>query len=1129
MSVFGCTGKRRLDAPKAKWWSSVLLLAGGLLMLSQTAVGQEVTGTIVGRVTDPTGALLSGAHVNVVNTDTKQTIRSLTTDRNAEFNATLLPIGHYAVHVTSPGFQRYDQAGIELHVSDRLNYTIKMVPGSVDETVTVNADQLQVQTQSAASEQIISGKEVRELSIVNRNFLGLLAILPGVTSTAGSDELTIGGVNPTGSVNSLPYSLNGGRVSANSQLLDGADNLDRGANTTLVNTPSIDAIAEFKVTRGTYSAEYGRNAASQINVITMAGTSQYHGDMYEFFRNDALNANDAMNNHRGIVRPPQRYNDFGGAVGGPAPKLHDTFFFFSEEARRIIMYQTKSGLAPTAAMKLGQFTHPVCTSYSDSAGTKCLTSATSITTPDPIAAEYIKDIFDKIPDGNTSNYTLVSVGRSVYNLHQELARVDHSFSPQESMTVRYIRDAVNTVEPYGYQISASLPGVATTQSSYPGANAMARLTSVLRPTLLNEAAFAFTSGRRYSQPIGLMAKANASDVKVSLPFQSTLGNVPYVTMTGLSAATGYGGYDNYSRNYNAFDNLTYVTGRQTLKFGATWNYYQKTENNGSTNAGSFSFATTSLASGGIGTEQTWANFMLGTHSTFTQTSIDLRPDIRQSQMEFYGQDDYRVLSQLTINAGLRYSLFRQPWDKRDMLTNFDPDRFIAANAPTISTTTPSTVVPGTGDPYNGIIVNNLNSPFGSKVSNESYMTLSPRLGFAWSPLASNTTAVRGGYGLVFDSALTGIYENNIFTNAPFLNNLNVPNTTFANPAAGTATTSIPALRGTPLPSRLPYTQQWSFDIQQQFAKTMLVDIGYYGSKGTHLLGIADINTLKPGLYAQETGITTALSTGTTPNVNRYRPYPGFIGINVVQNQYGSNYNSLQIAVEKRMASGSSLRLAYTWQKTLTDAGTDRNNAPQDHYNPHQEYSVAPFNRRQIFVASWVYRIPYPWKKKTVAHAVFANWQLSGTASFDAGLATQVTSSSGQDPAQLGVLSSGSSVTLRPDKVGDPNKNAAHTLDSWFNTAAYKDVPSGQLRVGNAKPTSMIGPGFQQWDISLSRNMRFTRRFGGQLRVETFNTFNHTNPQGLYTSSDVTTPGSAFGSVSSTREPRRVQLAMKLNF
>jgi len=1101
---------------------------------------QEVTATLVGLVTDGHGGVIPGAQIAVTDDDKRLLVRKVVSDARGEFVATLLPVGHYSVLVTSSGFKSLNQTGIDLHADDRVSLSLPLKPGAAGDQITVNADALQVQSQTAASDELISGTEIRELSINNRNFLGLLNILPGVTNTSPSDELTIGAVNPTGAVNSLSFSLNGGRPSGNSFLLDGSDNLDRGANTTLINTPSIDAIQEFKVIRGVYSAEYGRNASSQINVITRSGDSDFHGVAYEFFRNDILAANNALNKLKGIPRPPLRYNDFGYTFGGPVFIPHrynvdrdKTFFFFSEEFHRIITYPTESGLAPTAAMKAGIFDGLVCTSYTDAAGTLCNSSSTQITKFDPVAAAYLKDVFSGLPSSSPgTTYVLVSTGRAVYNLRQEFVRLDHSLSSRHSITFRYILDTANTVEPYGYQVNALIPDVSTTATQSPGANSMVRLTSVLRPSLLNEMAFAFTTGRHFSTPIGLLSKANATDVQVNLPFSSTLGNVPYLSIAGLSGVKGYGVYDNHSRNYNFFDDATKVSGRHTLKAGATYNYYQKTENNASTNAGSFAFAATTLPAGSkaTGTEQTWANFLLGTHATFTQTSLDLTPDIRQSESEFYVQDDFRFLPNLTINAGVRYSLFRLPYDDRDMLSNFDPALYVPANAPTL-VSTGAAIIPGTGDPLNGIIVNNATSPWGSKVSNEPGGRFSPRAGFSWDPFHSGKNAWRGGYGLVFDSTLVGIYENNIFANAPYLNNLSVNNTTFANPSAGLAATSVASLHGTPLPATIPYIQMYSLDAQHEFGGSFLLDAGYYGSKGTHLLGIVDTNTLHPGeYYALNPGKTAALTTGTTAMaVNSIRPYRGYTAINTVENWFGSNYSSLQVSAQKRIADGSILRLAYTWQKTLTDSGSDRNNPPQDGYNIHQEYAVAPFNRKQILVISYIYRLPFFSSSEGFTHATLHGWELSGTASFDSGLSTQVLSGSGLDPAGLGVLGSSSVVALRPDILSNPNVNAPHTLLDWFNTAAYKDVPSGTFRVGNSRATSLIAPGFQQWDMSLFRNLTFTPRWSAQIRVESFNTFNHTNPQGLFTSTDTNTAGSAFGAVSSVRDPRRIQLGAKIIF
>lgn len=1118
-----------------KLYGHCMVMVAFLGLICGVARAQEVTATLRGQVTDTTGAMVPGATVTLVNIDQNRVVRTVKSDARGEFAATLLPIGNYQVTVEHEGFRELKRTGIDLHVGDQATVTLQLEAGSTSTTVSVNASAPQVQLESSDSEQLISGQTIRGLSIANRNFLALLTLLPGVSNTSTTDEVPIGAVNPTGGVNALTFSLNGGRITTNSFLIDGADNMDRGANQTLVNTPSVDAIAEFKVVRGEYSAEYGRNASGQVNLVTRSGTSSFHGGVYEFFRNDVMAANNALNNYKNIARPELRYNDFGWTLGGPVyvPGHYDvkrdkTFFFYSQELRRIITYTTAVGYLPSAAMEQGNFTTSVCTSYS--AAGVCTSNGTSIpaTSWNSVAAAYVKDIFSKLPTGSASDaYEVVSTGRNTFNLGDLLGRIDETLTSHEALTVRYLYDTGNTQEPYGYQVNAAIPDVSTTATYHPGTNIMARLTSTLRPTLLNEAAFAFTSGRIHSIPIGLLSKSSSPDIQVNLPFQSTLGNVPYVSMTSLSRVFGYGPYDNHSRNYNAFDNMVDVHGRNTLKYGFTYNHYEKSENNASTNAGSFSFTPSTG-----GSQQSFANFLLGQQATFTQTSLDLTPDIHQNEAEFYVQDDFRWLPNLTINAGVRYSIFRVPVDARHMLSNFDPATYVAANAPTLSASG-STIVAGTGNSLNGIIVNGSGSPYGDAVSNQPGGHFAPRVGFAWDPSNTGKMAVRGGYGMVYDSTMVGIYENNIFTNPPFLQNLNVTNTTLANPANGTVTngvsTSLPPLRGTPLPARLPYTQVWSFDIQNQLTRSTILDTGYYGAKGTHLLGIADINALPPGYYAAKTGNTTPLTTSTTPKaVNPLRPYVGYLAINHVENWFGSNYNSMQVYLQQQIPHNSRLTASYTWQKTLTDASTDRNNAPQNVYDIHADYAPAAFSREQFLVLSYIYSEPYFAAQRGILADALKGWELAGTSSFESGLPTQVTSGLGQDPGQMGVLGASSTVSLRPDIVANPNLNAPHTLAAWFNTAAYANVPAGQVRPGNAPSTSFIGPGFQQWDISLFRNLQFGERFNGQFRIETFNTFNHVNPA-TTNNSGPTSANAPFGQVTAVRDPRRIQLAMKINF
>lgn len=1108
------------------------VICASLLLFPVLCFAQDVTATLVGNVTDGNGESVADAQIVVTNTDRNLVVRRVVSDKRGEFTATLLPVGTYSVECSHSGFERLQKKSIELHAGDKVNVSLTLKIGSDAQEVTVIADAVHVQLQSSAEENVVEGAEIRELSLNNRNFLGLLNILPGVSNTGESDELPIGNVNPTGSVNQLSFSFNGGRLNSSNHLVDGADNLDRGTNQSLQNTPSVDAIAEFKVIRGVYSAEYGRASSGLINVTTKSGERAFHGDAYEFFRNDILAANDALNNHQGIARPELRYNNFGYTFGGPVfiPGHYNidrnkTFFFFSQEFRRIINYTTETGNAPTDAMKRGQFAHLICTQYSSSGA--CQSTSNTITNIHSIAAQYIQDIWSKIPSGTTTAplYKLVATGRNVFNIRQEFIRVDHTFSPRESIVGRYIQDSIDTQEPWGYQVNALLPGVSNSHTKRPGKNALVRLTSSISPTVINELTGAYTYGFISSSPVGLVAKQNSPDIQVNLPFQNTLASVPGVSFSGISGTKGYGTYSDLSRNYNVFDDVTISLGRHTLKAGASYDYYQKSENNASTNAGNFAFGATTLPAGGAtNAEQTWANFLLGHNATFTQGSIDLTPDMRQHQFEAYVQDDFRFRSNLTLNIGLRYSLYFVPKDAKHMLTNFAPSLFKLTDAPTI--TAAGLIVPGTGNPLNGIIQNNVNSPYGDKVSNQPAGRFAPRFGFAWDPTGKGKTAIRGGYGIAYDSSLVGIFENNIFTNPPYLSSLNVANATFDDPSQGSTTASPPPLRATPLPANIAYTQSYSLDAQQQIGASVLLDIGYYGSVTRHLQGIADINQLPLGA-ASAAGIIAsgaALTTANTPKINSIRPYPGYVAINAVENWFSANYNSLQVAFQKRFSGSSRIRGSYTWSKVLTTAGSDRANAPQNTYDIRSEYSRAPFDRTHILAVSYIYDLPFFKNSHGINHALFSGWEVSGIVTVNSGLAQQVLTT-GVDPGAQGILGSSSLARPRPDRISNPNAHAPHTFDQWFNTAAYVKVPAGAGRPGNAGATSFTGPGFQQWDLSAFRNIRIYEGLRLQIRAETFNAFNHTN----FASTDTSFTSTTFGTVTNVRDPRRIQLGAKLIF
>src|SRR6266481_811029 len=349
------------------------------------AKAQEITGSIAGTVVDKSGGAVASATVTIQNADMNDVVvRVLTTNSSGQFVGPYLPIGHYTLRAEAPGFKTTERPGITLNVNDHLTVDLALEPGTISEKVTVEADVSPVELETATASGLITGTEIRELALNTRNYEQLVALTPGVSTGLASDQLYVGVTNPTGLSNQINFSVNGGRPTQNNWSVDGADNVDRGANLTLLTYPSVDSIEEFRVVRGQYDAEYGRSSSGQINVITRSGTSAFHGDLYEFFRNNVLNANSFFNNRSGIVRPPSRYNDFGGTIGGPVfiPGVYNadkkkTFFFFSEEVRRVITYTNFDPILPSQPNIAGNFLTPVCTQHDPTTGA-CTQQTTQI-------------------------------------------------------------------------------------------------------------------------------------------------------------------------------------------------------------------------------------------------------------------------------------------------------------------------------------------------------------------------------------------------------------------------------------------------------------------------------------------------------------------------------------------------------------------------------------------------------------------------------------------------------------------------------------------------------------------------------------------------------------------------------
>ncbi len=1048
---------------------------------------QNPTATLVGTVTDPTGLVVVEAKLEIRNSATNE-VRKLQSNHKGEFTVPNLAPGFYDVTISKDGFRSLRQTNLELQLDQEARVQFKLELGSVSQTVEVTGSVPLVNTENAAKGDVVVSQEMVEMPLNGRNFTDLALLVPGVLPNVE------GGQGQSGMV------INGARATNTNFLVDGFNNRN-SRDSSAQARPNIDAIQEFKMQTSGYSAEYGSLAGGVLNMALKTGGNQLHGMVFEFLRNDVLDARNFFDRAKSMLRR----NQFGGTVSGPVliPKVYNgrdhTFFLFSWESYRNRQGQSALAAVPTLAQRQGDFSglppvkDPLATGACNATSSAGCFPNNQVPISRQSAVALAAQAYFPLPNRPGPNNFYAQVA-SKADWDSDVIKIDHRFSAADNLSIRYLKRYSRGTSPFN-QGNTGVFGLDG------GGHTMLMgltYTRMFSPTVINEARLGFTrtteeyagvhQGIDYNKQFGISGG----------PADSSLVGFPQFRITNYDRLGDNPTPPKDANNYfQIADTVTLVRGSHMVKFGGDILRSQTFQPGRNNVFGTYNFT-------GAWTSQPYADFLLGLpNSTSRQFQLNTSYLFSTNYSLFF-QDDWKVASRLTLNLGLRYDLSMPLHDKYGRWTNFVPElgKLVIASDATLA---------GTGigfiNPAKVGTAKQLGLPEALVYPN--YKNFAPRIGLAWRPFGGNRTVVRGGYGIFYGTMEQDVQIRlalgNVFpfaTTATVNRRANDPNfLTISNPfpVPPTLINDVINANGYQLHAPTPYLQSWNLTMEREIGLQSAIEISYVGSKGTHLGRGYDINQ-------------PFRSAATAPNFPV--PYTGWSSINYYGFYFNSGYNAGSIALRRRFAHGFFYRASFIHAKSI-DNGSQINGYPaggaavQDSRNLRAERGRSDFDIGNSFTTS------FSWAAPSRSHVLLRGWQLAGTGSARTG--TPIT-------PQL------SNVNLSLGEANRPNRTAKGTVsnptpDRWFDVSAFPAVPAGSFAFGNSGRNILDGPGSIGINLSLSRNFVVRERNNLQFRWELFNTLNHANfkrPIAL-----VNQPNAA--TITSAGEPRLMQFGLRYSF